>query len=122
MLLQRIPEDLDAAGKEEQHMAITELTSANFDQNIKKDGIVLVDFWAEWCGPCQMLGPVIDQLSQERSDIDVCKVDVDIEGGLAARYEVANIPSLLFFKDGKPAKKLIGFHNREEIDNILEKL
>lgn len=103
-------------------MATIDLTSANFAQNIQKEGITIVDFWAEWCGPCQMLGPVIEELAQERNDIKVCKVDVDEEGGLAAHFEVANIPALLFFKDGQVAKKMVGFHSREEIDLILASL
>lgn len=100
-------------------MAAIELTGANFAQIIEYEGITLVDFWAEWCGPCQMQGPVIDELSEERSDIKVCKVDVDEEGGLAAQYEVANIPSLIIFKDGQMVKKLVGFHSKEELDAAL---
>ena len=103
-------------------MATTELTSANFAQNIQKEGITLVDFWAEWCGPCQMQIPVIEELSQERSDINVCTVDVDEEGSLAAQYAIANIPALAFFKDGQMVKKMVGFHSREEIDMTLSSL
>ncbi|MCH5280972.1 MAG: thioredoxin [Lachnospiraceae bacterium] len=103
-------------------MAAIDLTSVNFVQNINKEGLTLVDFWAEWCGPCQMQGPVIEELAQERSDITVCKVDVDKEGGLAAQYEIANIPALIIFKDGQMVKKLVGFHSREELDLEFEKL
>ena len=103
-------------------MAAVELTSANFAENIQKEGITLVDFWAEWCGPCQMQGPVIEELAQERNDIKVCTVDVDMEGNLAAQYKVANIPALVFFKDGEVAKKLVGFQSREEIDLALNAL
>lgn len=103
-------------------MATTELTSANFAQNIQKEGITLVDFWAEWCGPCQMQGPVIEELAEERNDINVCTVDVDKEGSLAAQYAIANIPALALFKDGQMIKKMVGFHSREEIELALKGL
>lgn len=103
-------------------MAAIELTSANFDEETKTEGIVLVDFWAVWCGPCQMQGPVVEELADERSDIKVCKVNVDQDNALAMQYQVTNIPSLLFFKDGRLVKKEIGFHSKEEIEEIIASL
>ncbi|MGN0132353.1 MAG: thioredoxin [Lachnospiraceae bacterium] len=103
-------------------MAAIELTSANFEEEIKGAGIALVDFWAVWCGPCQMQGPVIEELAETRSDIKVCKVNVDQEAALAAKFQVMNIPSLVFFKNGEPVKKEVGFHSLEEIEDILKAL
>lgn len=104
------------------HMAVTELTSSNFEESLKGNGLALVDFWAEWCGPCQMQGPVVDELADERTDINVYKVNVDKESELAVRFQVTNIPSLIFFKNGQMVKKVIGFHSREELEEIMSAL
>lgn len=103
-------------------MAVKELTGSNFEEAMKSGGKVLVDFWAEWCGPCQMQGPVVDELAEERTDVGVYKVNVDKESELAVRFQVTNIPSLVFFKDGQMTKKVIGFHSREELEEILATL
>lgn len=103
-------------------MAAVELTKDNFSEEIRGEGVTLVDFWASWCGPCQMQGPVVEELAQTRSDIKVCKVDVDREAGLAAQFQVMNIPSLVFFKDGVMTKKVVGFHSLAEIEEIIGQL
>lgn len=103
-------------------MAAIELTGGNFEETIKGEGIVLVDFWASWCGPCQMQGPVVEELAKERTDIRVGKVNVDQENALAAQFQVTNIPSLLFFKDGNLVRKEVGFHSMEEIEAIISSL
>ncbi len=103
-------------------MAAIELTGGNFEETIKGEGIVLVDFWASWCGPCQMQGPVVEELAKERTDIRVGKVNVDQENALAAQFQVTNIPSLLFFKDGNLIRKEVGFHSMEEIEAIISSL
>ncbi len=103
-------------------MAAIELTGGNFEETIKGEGIVLVDFWASWCGPCQMQGPVVEELAKERTDIRVGKVNVDQENALAAQFQVTNIPSLLFFKDGNLVRKEVGFHSMEEIEAIISAL
>ena len=103
-------------------MAAIELTGGNFEETIKGEGIMLVDFWASWCGPCQMQGPVVEELAKERTDIRVGKVNVDQENALAAQFQVTNIPSLLFFKDGNLVRKEVGFHSMEEIEAIISAL
>ena len=103
-------------------MAAIELTGGNFEETIKGEGIVLVDFWASWCGPRQMQGPVVEELAKERTDIRVGKVNVDQENALAAQFQVTNIPSLLFFKDGNLIRKEVGFHSMEEIEAIISSL
>ena len=97
------------------------LTSKNFKEIIENsDKPVLVDFWASWCGPCQMLGPIIEELDAELTDVLVAKVDVDEEQALAMEYKVASIPTLLLFKNGQPAERMVGFHDKDEILEMLK--
>jgi len=87
-----------------------EVNDSNFDELVlKSDKPVVVDFWAEWCGPCRMVGPIIEEISNEYTGRAlVLKCDVDSNPGVAARYGIRNIPTILFFKDGKIADKQVG--------------
>lgn len=76
---------------------------------IEKEGLKLVDFYADWCGPCRMLGPVLEDLSQDINDVEFFKINVDNDGELAQAYQVSSIPTLILFKDGKIVDKKIGF-------------
>jgi len=81
-------------------MATVELTGETFEQTVTREGITLVDFWAEWCGPCKMFGPVYEDASQENPDIVFGKVDTEAQPGLAASFGIRSIPTLMAFRDG----------------------
>lgn len=95
-------------------MAVTHLTSDTFDAAIS-NGSVVVDFWASWCGPCKMQAPILDQFAEAHQEVSVCKVDVDAEPALAARYGIMSIPTLLYFKDAKLVNKTVGVQTLPQI-------
>ena len=98
-----------------------EITTANFEQEVTNSTqTVLVDFWASWCGPCRMLGPVIDQLGSELADVKVCKIDVDANQDLAAKYKVETIPTLVVFEGGKEVKRSVGVQPKPAILAMLK--
>jgi len=101
-----------------------EFTSDNFDEKvIKSDKPVLVDFWAEWCGPCKMLSPTIDALANEYDGkVSIGKLNVDNHSGIASKYGIRSIPCLLFFKNGKVEKQIVGAIDKSEISSILDSL
>ncbi|MCI8484594.1 MAG: thioredoxin [Lachnospiraceae bacterium] len=101
-------------------MAVLKVTVDNFEEEVINSKVpVLVDFWATWCGPCQMQGPVIEEAAEAFSDIKVGKLNVDEEGALAQKYGVMSIPTLILFQDGQVAKKAVGFHSLEQIREMI---
>ncbi|MDE7261204.1 MAG: thioredoxin [Oscillospiraceae bacterium] len=97
-------------------MSYITLTKDNFVQEVlRSETPVLVDFWAEWCGPCQVLGPTIEEIAREQSAIKVGKVNVDNEPELARQYRIMSIPTLMVFRDGEPVKREVGGKSKEEI-------
>ena len=98
-----------------------DLTYNDFDSVVmESDKPVLVDFWATWCGPCRMLGPVIAQIAEEREDIKVCKVNVDDEPELARMFNVMNIPTVLVFKNGELKERSVGFKPKQQILDLFD--
>ncbi len=104
-------------------MAIDHLDSSNFEAAIAANKPVLVDFWAPWCGPCRMLGPVLEQLAAEMGDsASICKVNVDENQGLAQQFNVSSIPTIVFFKNGKVADISVGLSTKDALKEKLVSL
>ena len=102
---------------------IANLTEATFDEAVTgAEGPVLVDFWAEWCSPCKMIAPILDEIAEEKADeLAIAKVNVDDAGAIAQRYQVMSIPTLLVFKDGEVVKKMVGASGKEQLlDELAE--
>ncbi len=91
-----------------------------FDKALSQGKLMMVDFWADWCGPCRMLGPVIEQLAGQYPDVVVGKVNVDDEQELALRYGVMSIPTVIFFKDGKEIDRKVGVMPPEAFTQVLD--
>jgi thioredoxin 1 len=100
-----------------------ELTQANYDGEVLKSNVpVLVDFWATWCGPCQMVAPTIAKLAEEyEGKIKVGKVNVDEQGLLASQNAIVSIPTVIIFVNGKPVEKLVGAHSIDDYEDVIEK-
>ena len=98
-----------------------EITSKNFESTVEK-GLVLVDFWASWCGPCMMLGPVVEQLAEELDGkVTVGKINVDDEQELALKFGVMSIPTLVLFKDGTEVSRSVGVQPKAKLLEMIEK-
>lgn len=100
------------------------LNEKNFDEEINNTNqLILIDFYATWCGPCMMLSPIITEIANEYTDIvKVCKVNVDKNQNLALKYNIVSIPTLLFFKNGKIVNTTVGFASKTELSNIINEL
>jgi thioredoxin 1 len=100
-----------------------EITSANFDQLLKSGKPLVVDFWAEWCGPCRMIAPIVEEMAHEyEGRINVGKCNVDHERDLPAQFAIRNIPTILFFKNGELAARQVGALGRGDLKAKLEAL
>ena len=101
-------------------MAVITITNDNFDKEVlQSDKTVLLDFWAEWCGPCRMLAPTIHEIAEERTDIKVGKVDVDSNPSLAEKFGIFSIPTLIVIKDGKVISQSAGLRPKQAVLDML---
>lgn len=99
-----------------------EITKSNFNELvINNKGLALIDFWAVWCGPCQMQAPIIEELAKELDDVTVGKVNVDEQQELAVEYGISSIPTIILFKNGKVLNTLVGYQAKESLINLIEK-
>ena len=102
-------------------MAIIDLTKENFQAEItESDKPVLVDFWAVWCGPCQMMAPILHELEAEMPDVQIGKVNVDEQMDLARQFRVVSIPTLIIFKNGQEVRRMVGVTSKEELKDPLK--
>ncbi|MEA2255273.1 MAG: thioredoxin 1 [Solirubrobacteraceae bacterium] len=100
---------------------IADVTDANFQAEvIESETPVLVDFWAPWCGPCRVVAPILEEIAQERTDLRIVKLNVDDNQQTAASFEVLSIPTLILFKGGQVAKKVIGAYPKKRLEAELE--
>jgi len=95
----------------------------DFDEQVlQNEGLTLVDFWAPWCGPCQMLLPILEELSEEiKDDVKICKVNVDENAELASKYQIMSIPAIKIFKNGEIIDEATGMQTKEELIALIEK-
>ena len=100
-------------------MALINVTEKNFKKTVES-GTVLLDFWATWCGPCQMIAPVVHEIAEEYPDVTVGKVNVDDEANLAASFKIVSIPTLIVIKDGKITAQAVGVQPKEKIIEMIK--
>ena len=101
--------------------AVKEFTDDNFDSDVlQADGAVLVDFWAPWCGPCRQIAPMIDELASENPSVSVGKVNIDDNPGVAQRFGLTSIPTLLLFKGGEPVESFVGVRPKTALQEAID--
>ena len=102
-------------------MEIIKVNSQNFEEEvIKSEKPVLIDFYADWCGPCKMLSPIIDEIAEENSEIKVVKVNVDDSQDLAMKYQVMSIPTLVVIKNGEEVNRSVGLIDKSQVENLIK--
>ena len=101
-------------------MSVKKINETNFEKEILNGGTALVDFYADWCGPCKMIAPIVEEIAAENPDITVGKVNVDESSDLAAKFGVMSIPTLIVFKNGQEYSKVVGFNSKGAILDLLK--
>lgn len=99
-----------------------QITDANINEMLKEKKITIIDFWAPWCGPCKMLGPIIDELAVSNEDITIGKVNVDENAETAIKYGIRGIPTMIFFKDGEQVDKIVGVKSKADLQAKINEL
>lgn len=102
-------------------MDVLKITSKNFeDEVLNSNKITIIDFYADWCGPCKMMAPIIDKIAEENNDIKVGKLNVDEAGDIAGQFNIMSIPTILVFKEGKEFKRFVGVTSKDNIINAIK--
>jgi len=113
--------ELEISKEEESAMEILNVTSANFEEEVlKSDKTVLIDFYADWCGPCKMFSPVVESVANENEDVKVVKINVDNAQDLAIKYQVMSIPTVVIIKDGKEVNRNVGMASKSQILEMVK--
>ncbi len=101
-------------------MSVKKFDTVNFEAEVlNSNGTALVDFYADWCGPCKMMAPIVAEIAEERSDVKIGKIDVDASPELAMKYSVSSIPTLIAFENGRETGRIIGYRPKQDILNLL---
>ena len=101
-------------------MSVVKVTKENYQALVEANELVLLDFWAVWCGPCKMIAPIVEEIAAEREDILVGKVDVDSDMELAAQFGISSIPTLVLIKNGVPAATAVGYRPKADLLKLLD--
>ena len=108
-------------GEENKNMAVMSVSSENFEEEVlKSDKKVLIDFYADWCGPCKMLSPIVEAVASENTSIKVVKVDIDVNPTLAAKYGVSSIPTLIVIENGEVKNTSVGLISKSEVEALVK--
>lgn len=102
-------------------MAIANVTDASFKTETKSAEVTLVDFWADWCPPCKMIAPILEELDKEMPDLNIVKLNVDDNQETASRFNVMSIPTLIVFKNGQPVDKFVGFTSKNALKTLVSR-
>ena len=114
-------ENIINENEEEENMSVVKVNDSNFEQEVLKSNVpVLVDFYADWCGPCKMLSPTVDEVAEENDDIKVVKVNVDESQETALKYQIMSIPTLVVIKNGNEINRSVGVIDKEEILSMIK--
>lgn len=122
LLRKKIKQMMSEAKDMEQKEFVQHLDSNNFDDFLRKNKVAIVDFWAEWCAPCLILAPIIEDLAKDYPSVGFGKLNSDESQDIASRYGVMSLPTVIFFKDGEPVDEVIGAVPREELELRLKSL
>ncbi len=100
----------------------TELTNENFSETVNGSNLTVVDFWAEWCGPCKLMAPIIEQLAKDyEGRVNICKLNIDEYENIAQDYDIMSIPTVCMFKNGKIVEKVVGLRQKNVLENLITK-
>ena len=117
----QINQNINNENKEENKVNILKVTGKNFEEEVlKSEKPVLIDFYAEWCGPCKMMAPIIEKVAENNEEVKVVKINVDEAQDIAMKYQIMSIPTLVVIKDGKESKRTVGLMSQVDIEKLIK--